>query len=1036
MQTQADLSTPSVGARAGAGEGTRVTARHANGDPAAPWSNLSDGGLATDVTGGLAADVAGGLAADVAGGLAADVAGGLTADVGPNTPGARRKPWMVRRIASFAADANRRANSTRGARPSRLRSTIILLFAGLAAGISIIAAALLLAVNLRARAIEDQQRHLASMALMIAAHTDSALQAIESVQTGLLNQMQSMGVTNGERYASLMTTSAMHQVLRDRISGLPFVSAVGLIDRDGKILNVSGFWPIPDISLADRQYFQSLRAGAATRYVSEPVQTRATAAWTFYLAQRFDSPDGSFLGIVLSSIELAYFQNFFAEVAPEADAFVSMMRRDGVMLVRHPAADRVIGSSLPSAGLQILADGFDHGTARTVSPVDAEEHLIAVHGLSHFPLAVIIGRTVAATLQPWRDQMRYLGGIAALLDAGVAGLVLLGMHQLRNRDLLARAELWRTRAEAERAAAEANGQNERALAAYYARFNAAVNNLSQGLCMFDRDDRLIIFNPRLAEIFEMPPDSLGADMSLARVMRTAIRGRAISLADVRRIRKDLVAVESFPEHGAAVWDVASGRALSVTFETTTERGWLMTFEDITQRRRSEEQISHMARHDALTGLPNRLLFHERMVSAVALAERGVAQAALCLDLDRFKDVNDTLGHPIGDALLQAVTARILRCVRETDTVARLGGDEFAIIVSPMRQSQDANVLADRLIEELGLPYDISGHQVVVGASIGIAIIPDDGLTPDMLLKNADLALYRAKGDGRGCYRHFKPEMDAMLRARRLLELDLRRAFALQEFELYYQPLVHIDSRQVCAFEALLRWSRIDRPPIGPGEFIPVAEEMGLIIPLGKWILETACNEAMSWPNRMAVAVNLSPVQFKSRQIVEMVRAALDNSGLQPDRLELEITETVLLEDTTETLATLHQLRALGVRISMDDFGTGYSSLSYLLKFPFDKVKIDRSFMARLGEGGSSDAIIRAVTGMCHDLGMETIAEGVETREQLAFLQQRQCTEVQGFLFSRAVPGSEVAALLAAFAQRGTGPSRDFLSLAEVLHRGS
>jgi EAL domain-containing protein (putative c-di-GMP-specific phosphodiesterase class I) len=260
-------------------------------------------------------------------------------------------------------------------------------------------------------------------------------------------------------------------------------------------------------------------------------------------------------------------------------------------------------------------------------------------------------------------------------------------------------------------------------------------------------------------------------------------------------------------------------------------------------------------------------------------------------------------------------------------------------------------------------------------------------------------------------------MDAMLRARRLLELDLRRAFALQEFELHYQPLIHIDSQRVCAFEALIRWTRKDPPAVGPAEFIPVAEEMGLIIPLGKWILETACNEAMSWPNDMAVAVNLSPVQFKSRQIVDMVRAALDNSGLEPGRLELEITETVLLEDTTETLSTLHQLRGLGVRISMDDFGTGYSSLSYLLKFPFDKVKIDRSFMTGLGEGGDSDAIIRAVTGMCHDLGMETIAEGVETQEQLIFLQQRNCTEVQGFLFSRAVPGTEVAAFLATFAQK-------------------
>ena len=376
-------------------------------------------------------------------------------------------------------------------------------------------------------------------------------------------------------------------------------------------------------------------------------------------------------------------------------------------------------------------------------------------------------------------------------------------------------------------------------------------------------------------------------------------------------------------------------------------GWVATHEDITERRRAEKQIAHMARHDALTDLPNRVLLRERLAEALAGVRRGSKLAVLYLDLDHFKGVNDTLGHPIGDELLKMVAGRLRHCVRDTDTVARVGGDEFAIIQTGIERPLDTAILARRIGEAVRAPYDLAGHAVVVDTSIGIAIAPNDGTEPDELLKNADMALYRAKADGRGTYRFFEPEMDSRMKARRALELALRNALATGEFELHYQPLVNLDDRRITGCEALLRWNHPERGMISPAEFIPVAEEIGLIVPLGEWVLRKACADAARWPDDIKVAVNLSPIQVTNQNLVPVVVSALAAAGLPASRLELEITESVLMQNTEATLATLHRLRELGVRISMDDFGTGYSSLSYLRSFPFDKIKIDRSFISGL-----------------------------------------------------------------------------------------
>jgi len=443
-------------------------------------------------------------------------------------------------------------------------------------------------------------------------------------------------------------------------------------------------------------------------------------------------------------------------------------------------------------------------------------------------------------------------------------------------------------------------------------------------------------------------------------------------------------------------------------------GYLVAVVDITERRQAEARIAHMALHDGLTNLPNRDFYQERLHEALQRSGANKHVAVLCLDLDLFKNVNDSFGHPTGDHLLKQVAERLRTEIRGDNIVARLGGDEFAIVLASGTSPNEVSDFADRLIKVLSAGYDLDGIEAVVGASIGIALSSGDGTTSEELMRNADMALYRAKSDGGGVHRFFEREMDRQAQKRRDMERDLRSAFANGEFELHYQPLVDIAANRISGFESLLRWRHPEKGMVSPAEFIPVAEDIGLIAPIGEWVLREACTEAAKWPTEVKVAVNLSPVQFRSRNLVQAVVSALAHSGLSPRRLELEITETVFLAETEANLAILHQLRELGVHISMDDFGTGYSSLSYLRSFPFDKIKIDRSFVKDLANRSDCVAIVRAISGLGRSLNITTTAEGVETNDQLDWLRAEGCNEVQGFLFSSARPASEIEQLLCRF----------------------
>ncbi len=431
--------------------------------------------------------------------------------------------------------------------------------------------------------------------------------------------------------------------------------------------------------------------------------------------------------------------------------------------------------------------------------------------------------------------------------------------------------------------------------------------------------------------------------------------------------------------------------------------------DLTDRRLAEQRIQHLAHHDSLTGLANRTLFRQRLAQAMAVADRsGHGLALLCLDLDGFKAVNDLMGHPVGDQVLVEVGRRLSTCLRDSDTLARLGGDEFAIVQCFHDQPRAAAELAGQVIDLLSGMFDIAGQSVGLGASVGIALYPSDADAPEVLMRNADLALYRAKHDGRGVFRFFEPDMDRRQQHRRTMEQELRLALLRDELRLHYQPLLDSATLEVDGYEALVRWEHPVRGRISPAEFIPVAEECGLIVPLGQWVLDTACTEAASWDQPRRIAVNLSPAQFRQRDLAEGVRRTLIRTGLAPSRLELEITEGILIDDAERALTMLHELKALGVRIALDDFGTGYSSLSYLRRFPFDKLKIDASFIRGLGDGGEADAIVRAIVGLGRSLGLHVTAEGVETQDQLSRLRAHECDQVQGFLLGRPVPASELA----------------------------
>ncbi len=855
-----------------------------------------------------------------------------------------------------------------------------LLIAMIAVGTAIIVG------SFRERAILNSNRELENTLLLLARHFDQQIEDSQVIQKDVIAYIKTIGIETHADFENRLASSNVHQMLNGKIRAMSYVGAVSIFNSEGQLINSSGLWPVPDVSIDDRPYFRKLQADPTLELVLEPVVSRVTGAWTTVIARKVRSSSGDFLGVVVRGVEPKYFEKFFASLSFGDNSAISMFHRDGTMLARYPHVESIIGRNFSDGPIfSTILPKVDRGAMRMKSPVDGEDRLATVRTLRNYPIVLIATTTVDSALADWREQTRFLIFAAGLSSLVVAVLLFLIVRQLLRQHRLVL----------------------RRLALEKHRLNTAVNNMNQGLLLFDASKNLVICNDRYLEMYGLSrdvikPGSTFRDIIAHRKQAGNFSGDVDEYCD--RITRDLLPGR------VMVTETPDGRSIQMTFQPVKDGGWVSTHEDITERRRSEARIAHMAHFDALTGLPNRALFRERLGEMLAANPPGTRLAVLYIDIDEFKTVNDSLGHPVGDELLKAVALRLKDCISEIDLVARLGGDEFAIV----HRGGDTTGLTDLVMnvhKAIRAPYECLGHHVTTDASIGIARAPMDGTTLDGLLKNADLAMYAAKADGRRTYRFFHPDMDARAQARRIMELELRQAMADDNFEIYYQPLVRLSDNAITGCEALLRWRHPERGMISPDEFVPVAEDTGLIDQLGAWVLTTACAEAATWPSNMKLAVNVSPVQFRNDTFALKVASALASSGLGSGRLELEITEAVLIRDDEKALAILHQLRELGVRIALDDFGTGYSSLSYIQRFPFDKIKIDRCFVDGIENPNGSLAIVQAVVNIASSQLMDTTAEGVETAVQRDILRAVGCTEMQGYLFSKPKPAAEIRSLL-------------------------
>ena len=973
----------------------------------------------------------------------------------------------------------------------------------------------------RERALVNSERELENTVLLLTRHFDQQFEDSAIVAADLIAQMNLPSITSPEMFRERMSTGEAHRMLVSKISAVNYLGDIAIYDASGDIINWSRIEPLPKINISSRAYFQTLKSDPRSEPVLlETVRSFLTGKWITVVARRLTSPEGELLGIMVRRIDPDSYRKYFSSLALGPGAAISLFDRSGKMLARHPHTEELIGKSYADGPLlqQVLVKGGQQSLRVEQSPIDGRSRLGAGALLAHFPIAIIATNAMDSALADWREQTLFMI-VAATVSAAVIALILYFIIRQIGRQ----SRETQQRIEAERL-----------------RLDTALNNMSQGLILYDATGHIVTCNRRYADMFGLPADIIKPGCHIheamyhrkqrgtfdgdvleccALIMKSVAEGkvskRVTELSDGRafqiintplaqggwvatfediterrnleqerdrnhtflreiidhipsqitvkdaRTRQYLlvnrVAEEVFGESGGTIvgktaFDIlpASDAAIVTRDDdrllqspgglSLNEQAWktrtnghryviskrigirdkagepryiINVIEDVTERRRADEKIAHMAHYDALTNLPNRVLFREQIERELEKVAAGEQFALLYIDVDEFKGINDSLGHHVGDELLKAVAGRIRACLKPGDLIARLGGDEFAVIQTRVETSADVLAFVTRIHEAIRQPYHCLGHQLSSDASIGIALAPQDGTDLDQLIKNTDLAMYAAKAEGRRTYRFFVPAMDASARARLAMEQDLRQAMVDGGFQIHYQPLLNLRSNEVSGCEALLRWRHPERGTVSPAEFIPVAEDTGLINELGDWVLRTACMEAAGWPAHVRLAVNVSPVQLKCETLPLKIASALAASGLDPRRLELEITEAVLIRDDEAALLILHQLRSIGVRIALDDFGTGYSSLSYLKRFPFDKIKIDRCFVADIAESGGAPVIVQAVVNIASASNMTTVAEGVETEAQREMLRALGCTEMQGYLFSAPKAASEVRKLFGA-----------------------
>jgi diguanylate cyclase (GGDEF)-like protein/PAS domain S-box-containing protein len=1103
--------------------------------------------------------------------------------------------------------------------------------------------------TLRDRELASNEETLSNTALIVSEQIENLFTTVSTVQREIVQQTADFTNLGEDGFEREVSSYNFHVKLRDKVSGMPYVAALMVFNAKGRLINLSRPWPIPDIDSSDRDYVKAFQSDKnLSSFISEPIRNRVNGTWVVQLARKISGPNGEFFGLTTAAIELQHLEAFFNRIAAKSGSGMGLFRNDGTVFIRTPTIESDIGRRIPIATSLKLVSTGDHGVGMNTGALDGQARVVAAHRIGSYPVLVSASRTVAMVFADWKRTAMCMIIVAVLIMIAIAAFAILFIKKFNNHDAL-------TKALAER-------DNVEKIRVQGLRLDAALNNMSQGLAMFDSSERIILCNQRYMDIYALAPDAvkrgrtlrelLGRRQALGsfagdieeyrlellnglargetrsavatdtaghshRVINVPMAGggwvathedvteklRAERVNEQQKFQLDtalanmtqglclfdgtqrlIVCNKRYAElyglndeqtkpgttlrtileyrvsRGAAAKNangyisdrikdatankpykkvnmLSDGRYISVAHRPTKDGGWVAThedvteqqhaereldetkrfldsiianipiavvvkdakthkfvltnrtfeatlglsgtdlmgktvfdlygaedaeridkadseclqgsasvvtgefevenpllgsrilstkrivirdkqgcakylvvvIEDITERKNSEGQIAFMAHHDALTGLANRTAVAQKIEDAAAHQRRGGDPfTVLMLDLDRFKQVNDTLGHSVGDTLLREVATRLKAALRETDLLARLGGDEFAIIqTGETNQREAASTFANRIISIIAKPFNIEGSEVNIGVSIGISMAPEHAIDPDSLFKMADLALYRAKSAGRNGYQFFTAEMSVAAGARSELETDLRRAIQQGELELYYQPVIDTKTSRISGAEALIRWRHPIKGMISPDQFIPLAEETGLITQIGEWVLHRACDDAASWPDEVKVAVNLSPVQFRKTNLPDIVMCALAQSGLPPKRLELEITETALIESAAECLPALRQFKNLGISIALDDFGTGYSSLSLLTIFPFDKIKIDKSFTQNMTKRADCAAIISAVLALAQNLDIATTAEGVETEDQYRLLRLAGVTSLQGYLFKRPCPISEI-----------------------------
>jgi diguanylate cyclase (GGDEF)-like protein len=838
------------------------------------------------------------------------------------------------------------------------------------------------------------QANLETRSLSLAEEANRLFKSLDLVLSSIADYAAREGVTSTETLQAKMSGREIHVLLRERLAGMQQVDAITIINSKGRLINFSRYWPIPSVDVSDRDYFKVLKADASLEtFISKPVPNRGSGTLTIYLARRLNDPDGEFMGLILGAITLQHFNNLYQATSLGEGSGIAMLRHDGAFLAGFPQTGEAAKAFMNAGARGVNA--LSSTNARVTDPSSGNVYLVSARAFADYPLIIAASQDEGIALQAWRA----LAQLAALITSGGVILILTAAA-LIDRWWTKQEHLTAALRESEHEAQQKSSHLETTLA-----------NMSHGLCMFDAAGRVAVCNGQFARMYGLTPERVAPGTPFRQIIEQQIAGGLYAGGDPQAyLMEQLSAIGRFPEQLLAL---NNGTIIAVSHKRMENGGWISTHMDVTESEKAQEQIRKMARFDGLTGLTNRSMFTARLIEAFEKYQTGhQAFNLLLLDLDQFKGVNDSLGHPAGDALLKQVSERLMGCVRQNDVVARFGGDEFAILQFFRGDAREASAaLAERLQQAIIRPYDVDGDEVVIGTSIGIAVAPVDGDGPDQLMKNADLALYRAKAAGRNCYEFFNVSMDIEARERRVLEMDLRAAIPHGDLEVFYQPVVSVAARKIAGLEALVRWRHPVRGLIPPDRFIPQSEENGLVVALGEWVLRRACTEALNMPAHIKVAVNLSAVQFSRGNLFHTIERALSDTAFPPQRLELEITETVLLQRNEDHLAVLRRAKAMGIAIVLDDFGTGYSSLSYLRMFPFDKIKIDKSFIGDSGGRSDCAAIVCAVAGLARELGIMTTAEGIETEEQFTLLRAAGCTYAQGYLFGKPAPVADTLAVV-------------------------